>query len=213
MNNESELSKKGKVISEPTHKALGESDSIAKTSSHESQQTIATASGEEQQQLPTEEEYQSGEIEKVTQGNKTLSDICAIRETENDEYGIHEYQLEMIAKPKIDNNANQENGDFEQTKGQPKLDLNVYYSKYSLPDFITVFIPAEDSRNGKSKNIVVEIQNRSIVKPFLCGYVNKYTGTEYLDAFTQTGPYVNKVKYQRYVSRDTQTRELKPKLV
>ena len=87
------------------------------------------------------------------------------------------------------------------------------YSKYHLPDFITVYIPPEDSRNGKAKNIVVEIQNRAIEKPFLCGYINKSTGVQYMDAFTQTGPYINKCKWQTYASRDTQTQELKPKLV
>lgn len=59
----------------------------------------------------------------------------------------------------------------------------------------------------------MEIQNRSIVKPFLCGYVNKATGVEYLDAFTQTGPFINKGKFQNYATRDIQTQELKPKLV
>lgn len=87
------------------------------------------------------------------------------------------------------------------------------YSKYHLPDFITVHIPPEDSRNGKAKNIVVEIQNRTITKPFLCGYINKSTGVQYMDAFSQTGPYINKCKWETYASRDTQTHELKPKLV
>ncbi|XP_065371639.1 IQ motif and ubiquitin-like domain-containing protein [Calliphora vicina] len=150
----------------------------------------------------------------LKQGPQILSDLCSIRETDNDEYGIHEYLLELNVKLKplkIEQQTNANKG--EELERQPKLDLNVYYSKYHLPDFITVYIPAEDSRNGKAKNIVVEIQNRSIAKPFLCGYVNKTTGIEYLDAFTQTGPFINMCKFQNYASRDTQTRELKPKLV
>ncbi|KAI8130333.1 hypothetical protein FF38_04992 [Lucilia cuprina] len=151
----------------------------------------------------------------LKQGQQILSDLCSIRETDNDEYGIHEYQLELNVKLKPLKIEDQENGRSteEESSRQPKLDLNVYYSKYRLPDFITVYIPPEDSRNGKAKNIVVEIQNRSIVKPFLCGYINKTTGIEYLDAFTQTGPFINKCKFQNYASRDTQTHELKPKLV
>ncbi|KAM7362629.1 IQ motif and ubiquitin-like domain-containing protein isoform 2-T2 [Cochliomyia hominivorax] len=158
------------------------------------------------------------ELLVLKQGQEILSDFCAIKETDSDEYGIHEYQLELNIKLKSlksqqQTNQNEDTEAETDSERQPKLDLNVYYSKYRLPDFITVFIPAEDSRNGKSKNIVVEIQNRSIVKPFLCGYVNKITGIEYFDAFTQTGPFINKCKFQSYASRDTQTRELKPKLV
>lgn len=52
----------------------------------------------------------------------------------------------------------------------------IIFSKHRLPDFITVYIPPEDSRNGKAKNIVVEIQNKAISKPFLCGYLDRNTG-------------------------------------
>lgn len=59
--------------------------------------------------------------------------------------------------------------------------------------------------------MVVEIENAAIVKPFLCGYRDQKTGKEYLDAFTQTGPYFDKMKYRKYKTRDTQTWEQKEK--
>lgn len=42
-------------------------------------------------------------------------------------------------------------------------------------------------------------------------FTTEHIGTEYLDAFTQTGPYFDKMKFNRYISRDTQTYEFKGK--
>lgn len=64
----------------------------------------------------------------LKQGSQILSDLCSIRETDNDEYGIHEYQLELSVKLKplkIQQEANANKG--EESERQPKLDLNVYY--------------------------------------------------------------------------------------
>lgn len=57
-----------------------------------------------------------------------------------------------------------------------KLDTTVYYSSFTLPDIITVHIPIE-SENGEptTRDLVVEIENKSIKKPFLGGFVNKKT--------------------------------------
>lgn len=54
-----------------------------------------------------------------------------------------------------------------------KLDTNVYYSNFTLPDIITVHCLIEET--GETKDLVVEIENKSIVKPFLGGYVNRKT--------------------------------------
>lgn len=54
-----------------------------------------------------------------------------------------------------------------------KLDTNVYYSNFTLPDIITVHCSVDET--GETKDLVVEIENKSIVKPFLGGYVNKKT--------------------------------------
>lgn len=56
------------------------------------------------------------------------------------------------------------------------LDTGVYYSSFTLPDIITVHVPFENE-NGEvtTRDLVVEIENKSIRKPFLGGYVNKKT--------------------------------------
>jgi len=46
----------------------------------------------------------------------------------------------------------------------------ILISKHRLADFITVHISGEDTQDGQSKTVVVEIENAAIVKPFLCGY-------------------------------------------
>lgn len=57
-----------------------------------------------------------------------------------------------------------------------KLDTGVYYSSFTLPDIITVHIPIENE-NGETttRDLVVEIENKSIKKPFLGGFVHKKT--------------------------------------
>lgn len=49
-----------------------------------------------------------------------------------------------------------------------------------MPDFITVNIEDE---NGKFRTVIVEILNKAIVKPFLCGYRDKATGKLYIRFF------------------------------
>ncbi|XP_033165764.1 IQ and ubiquitin-like domain-containing protein [Drosophila mauritiana] len=133
----------------------------------------------------------------LRQDNRILCNSVPLNSTALDEYGIHEFQLEM-----------NKGGREDQTS---KLDLDVYYDKHRLADFITVQISGDDTQDGQSKTVVVEIENAAIVKPFLCGYRDQNTGKEYLDAFTQTGPYFDKMKYRKYKTRDTQTWEQKEK--
>lgn len=68
------------------------------------------------------------ELLVLKQGQDLLSDFCAIRETDSDEYGIHEYQLELNCKLKSLKPQQQTNeNDGSESERQPKLDLNVYY--------------------------------------------------------------------------------------
>lgn len=62
-----------------------------------------------------------------------------------------------------------------------KLDTAVYYKAFTLPDIITVHISCDDSEetDNFSKDLVVEIENKSIKKPFLGGFVNKKTSVIY----------------------------------
>lgn len=49
-------------------------------------------------------------------------------------------------------------------------------SNFSLPDIITVRVPADESGEGSaSRDLVVEIENQAIIKPFVGGYVDKIT--------------------------------------
>ncbi|XP_017007619.2 IQ motif and ubiquitin-like domain-containing protein [Drosophila takahashii] len=152
--------------------------------------------GEVKQDIARKFEVEPGWL-VLRQDGRILCDSVPLNSTALDEFGIHEFQLELYREGKEDQNS--------------KLDLDVYYDKHRLADFITVHIPGEDTQDGQSKNVVVEIENAAIVKPFLCGYRDKITGKEYLDAFTQTGPYFDKMKYRKYKTRDTQTWEQKEK--
>lgn len=68
------------------------------------------------------------ELLLLKQGSQILSDVCSIRETDIDEYGIYEYQLELNVKLKPLKYQNQSNdNNVQESDIQPKLDLNVYY--------------------------------------------------------------------------------------
>ena len=68
-----------------------------------------------------------------------------------------------------------------------KLDTSVYYSSFILPDIITVHIPI-DNENGEptTRDLVVEIENKSIKKPFLGGFVHKKTSNFQLIHFSMS---------------------------
>lgn len=78
------------------------------------------------------------------------------------------------------------------------LILDNVYPDIPTNDVLTVIV-----REGERvKEIIVEIENRAIIKPFLGGYRHKVTKLEYHHAFTQTAPKPLKVNI---VSRNTQT--------
>ncbi|CAD6994503.1 unnamed protein product [Ceratitis capitata] len=135
----------------------------------------------------------------LKQNEREIPNRCLLAQTDSNQFGIYEFDLELLDIAEMY---------LEDGEEPPKLDLNIYYNKYHMPDFITVNVEDEE---GKTKTIVVEILNKAIIKPFLCGYRDKATGIEYLDAFTQTGPYFDKMKFDRFISRDTQTYEFKGK--
>ncbi|XP_055593135.1 IQ and ubiquitin-like domain-containing protein [Uranotaenia lowii] len=96
--------------------------------------------------------------------------------------------------------------DLELTENAPQANHN----NLSLPEVITVRVPADDFLEGNtSRDIVVEIENLPIVKPFLGGHIDKVTKLEYHDAYTQTGPPFERIKFDGILSRDTQTVEVK----
>ncbi|XP_059620117.1 IQ and ubiquitin-like domain-containing protein [Phlebotomus argentipes] len=87
------------------------------------------------------------------------------------------------------------------------LDLGTYYSHFTLPEIITVHIVNEDPQEGEARvrEVLVEIENRSIVKPFLGGFRNSKTGLEFHHAFSQTGPPSDSIRYDGRTTRETQT--------
>lgn len=72
------------------------------------------------------------------------------------------------------------------------------YRDFAEPDIITVRIDGY-------RDVTVEIEDRKIEKPFIGGYINKNTLTEYYDAYSQTGPPKPKVPPEMKNHRDTQT--------
>lgn len=86
-----------------------------------------------------------------------------LHELNLNDFGIVEVQLKLTEDGVLDN---------------IKLDTEVYYSAFTLPDIITVHIPCDDPDNS-TRDLVVEIENKSIKKPFLGGFVNKKTSESY----------------------------------
>lgn len=61
-----------------------------------------------------------------------------------------------------------------------KLDTSIYFSSFTLPDIITVHVPVENE-DGEvtTRDLVVEIENKSIKKPFIGGYIHKKTSKNF----------------------------------
>lgn len=91
---------------------------------------------------------------------------------------------------------------FESTNPQDQLKINESFQDYTVPDVITVRIQTSDEG---IKDVVVEMENRAIYKPFLGGYYDKKSGVEYHHGYTQTGPPKPKVPPELKNHRDTQT--------
>jgi hypothetical protein len=54
------------------------------------------------------------------------------------------------------------------------LDTGVYFSSFTLPDTIMVHIPTENEEGEvTTRDLVVEIENKSIKKPFIGGFIHK----------------------------------------
>uniref|UniRef100_A0AAG5CN77 Ubiquitin-like domain-containing protein n=1 Tax=Anopheles atroparvus TaxID=41427 RepID=A0AAG5CN77_ANOAO len=116
-------------------------------------------------------------------GHRRLGEICV------SEYSVCD--LELL----LSDAAREEN---------VQLNLKLYYRNLTLPDIITVRIPSEEGK--PSRDVVVEIENQVITKPFIGGFLNKHNHIEYHHAFTQTGPPLERLKGPgQKCSRDTQT--------
>ncbi|XP_017772735.1 PREDICTED: IQ and ubiquitin-like domain-containing protein [Nicrophorus vespilloides] len=81
------------------------------------------------------------------------------------------------------------------------------YEGLAVPDIITVTVEYDD---GSTKEVVVEIESKTILKPYLGGYLNKVTQIEYHHGYSQTGPPPPKVVKTH---RDTQTYWMRNRLL
>ncbi|CRK94928.1 CLUMA_CG008419, isoform A [Clunio marinus] len=139
----------------------------------------------------------SGKHLIILQGDETLNDDDKLCHLDLNHFGIIEIKLRLTE---------------DAISEDIKLDTSVYYTSFTLPDIITVHVPIE-TEDGETiiRDLVVEIENKSIKKPFLGGYIHKKTKIEYHHAFTQTGPsteQIQKVKDKR-LCRETQTVDLR----
>lgn len=93
--------------------------------------------------------------------SEEISDECLVSHLKLNDFGIVEIKLKLT-----DDAARQ----------GVNLDTNVYYSNFNISEIITVHVLDENDQGVlTSRDIVVEIENKSIRKPFVGGYVNKKT--------------------------------------
>ncbi|XP_034238645.1 IQ and ubiquitin-like domain-containing protein [Thrips palmi] len=111
---------------------------------------------------------------------ESLQDCLCVNDIAIERYGTVTFQLSSLDSDRY------------------PLVLNNVYPDIPTNDVLTVMI-----RKGEHvKQVIVEIENRAISKPFLGGYRHKLTKLEYHHAFTQTAPRQPK---ENISSRNTQT--------
>lgn len=79
--------------------------------------------------------------------------------------------------------------DLQSTDPKEFIAAHNAYKSFTVPDIITVTVVYDDCT---CEDFVVEVENRSILKPFLGGYRDRITQIEYHHGYTQTGPFVKK---------------------
>lgn len=103
----------------------------------------------------------SSEDFHVLQKEDEIDDEMMLSELVLNEFGIVEISLKLT--------------DEAVTNGV-LLDASVYFSSFSLSEIITVHVPYED-QDGEimTRDLMVEIENKAIKKPFVGGFVHKKT--------------------------------------
>ncbi|XP_008201125.1 IQ motif and ubiquitin-like domain-containing protein [Tribolium castaneum] len=120
---------------------------------------------------------------KLLLGEKELNDDSILNELGAEPFGVLELRLLS-------------------TNSDDKLSIDEAFRDYTIPDVITVRVQTSDEG---IKDVVVEVENRAIIKPFLGGYVDTHSGLEYHHGYTQTGPPKPKIPPEMKNHRDTQT--------
>lgn len=129
----------------------------------------------------------------IMQGETTITDDTHLQEFDLGNYSILELGL------------------FSTKLGQI-ISAEDAYKDFAIADVITVHVVDSDDEDGY-RNVIVEIIDKSIVKPFIGGYVDKDSGIEYHHGYSQTGPAKPKVPPENKSHRDTQTYFLRNRLL
>lgn len=100
----------------------------------------------------------------ISNTNILLADVCC----NTSGCGIVEFNL-MLNKLAKDFNEKITN-----KNEQIILNADSYYSNFTLPDFLPVYVMPENEEQS-ARRIIVQITNQPIVKPFIGGYINNLT--------------------------------------
>lgn len=93
--------------------------------------------------------------------SEEISDECLVKHLRLNDFGIVEIKLKLTD---------------DAVREGVNLDTSVYYSNFNISEIITVHVLGENEQGIlTSRDIVVEIENKTIRKPFIGGYVNKKT--------------------------------------
>lgn len=112
-----------------------------------------------------------------------LDDELILNDIKQDNYGIIELQLQS-------------------SNSHYTISAGYAYRDFTVPDVITVRLKKVNDDDNTINDVVVEIENRAIVKPFLGGYYDQTSGLEYHHGYSQTGPRISNISRSH---RDTQT--------
>ncbi|XP_050310148.1 IQ and ubiquitin-like domain-containing protein [Anthonomus grandis grandis] len=113
---------------------------------------------------------------------EVIPDEARLKQFKPDKFGILEFKLQSVDR-------------------RTRIPIENAYKDLTVPDILTVKV-----ENGNDiSQVVVEIENKAIEKPYLGGYRDVNTGVQYHHGYTQTGPPKPHVPPEKKNHRDTQT--------
>lgn len=97
----------------------------------------------------------------VLQKDEEISDDVELFDLQLNDFGIIEIKLRLTE---------------DAVEQGVALDTEIYYSSFTLSEIITVHVPIE-TEDGEEivRDLMVEIENKSIKKPFVGGFIHKKT--------------------------------------
>ncbi|KAF7270356.1 hypothetical protein GWI33_016682 [Rhynchophorus ferrugineus] len=122
------------------------------------------------------------DIIRLLYREEPVADDVRLEKLKTDQYGNLEFKLTS-------------------TDRNVKIPLEKAYKDMAVPDILTVRV----EKDNEVSDVVVEIENKAIEKPYLGGYRDIQTGIQYHHSYTQTGPPKPRVAPEFKNHRDTQT--------